>query len=435
MLLSTLLLLPFLHAPIGAPTQDSQKATPEEVLHRFVVDSSRSEVGFNATSTLHDFTAVTSVVQGEVRTTHPRPNTLTVGRIRADARTLDSDNKKRDVKMREHLDVEHFPWIEFVLASVDGDLSERSGTLEVTGSFHIHGVERQRTIQMKVEPVGVSAMRLKGTYNFEMQDHGVDPPSVAGFINVGKNVEVFMDLVLVPVKSEVVEARVYSVAVTERLEPVDGEVVETSSQEQFWVHPEAGLWMRNAAGLWITSSLAGQDGVASTFDLTHDDVRSASAAAEQAFEVSGERLSRLEAKLAGMPKARRGSRSSRVLEIVERLRLGMNLAPAAGDLQLERTDGSIAMRLGNQSWVSAEGAVGSDAFGPMLLALEGLPASVRSALASLEGVPERMQVRTATPAGLRILEFRFEPARDGHLPDWALEPGAWVGAQEGGQPR
>ena len=48
--------------------------------------------------------------------------------------------------MRKHLDVEHFPWISFVLASVKGNIQERRGALEVTGSFHIHGVERQRTI-------------------------------------------------------------------------------------------------------------------------------------------------------------------------------------------------------------------------------------------------------------------------------------------------
>ena len=113
----------------------------------------------------------------------------------------------------------------------------------------------------------------------------------------------------------------------------------------------------------------------------------------------------------------------------------MKLAPPAGDLHLERTDGSIAMRLGDQSWVTAEGSVGSDAFGPALLALEGLTATVRSALASLECVPERMVVRTATPAGLRIFELQFEPAQGGHLPDWALEPWAWVGVREGGQPR
>lgn len=434
-MLSTLLLLPLLHVPLEVPLQDSQRATTEPVLQRYVVDASRSEVGFHATSTLHDFTGVTSVVTGEIRTTLGHPARLTVGRIRADARTLDSDNKKRDVKMREHLDVEHFPWIEFVLASVQGDLAERRGTLEVTGSFHIHGVERQRTIHMEVEAVDTASLRLKGSYNFEMQDHGVDPPSVAGFINVGRNVEIFLDLVLVPVKSKAAAARVYSLAVTERIEPVDGEVVETTSQEQYWVHSGGGLWMRNARGLWITSRPHGQDGGASTFDLTNDMALAPVAASEQAFLEAGERLGRLQTRLAGMPKPRRGSRSGRVLEIVERLRSGMKLAPPTGDVQVERTDGSITIRLGDQSWVTAEGSVGSDAFGPALLALEGLPASVRSALASLEGVPERLLVRTATPAGVRILELHFEPAQDGHLPDWALEPGAWVGVREGGRSR
>lgn len=413
-----------LHA-LFALAQDPVRPAVE----RYAVDPAASEVGFDGSSTLHDFTGRTRSVSGELRIAPLDPRTCTAGSVRAVARTLDTDSKGRNSEMREKLQVEKHPELVFELGGAADGLPGARGAVLVRGKFVVRGAELARDVRVEVERLAGGALRVKGRAKLEMSDFGIEPPSLL-FISTDDEIEAFWDLTLRPVDGgrDRLAARSHALAVTEEVRrPGEAPVRRERAERVFLAEVsgrEACLWDRGA--VWHVSGPAGSGpGGAHSIDLATATERDAAVPAETLFaDLEGERAS-----LAAQLEGARDSRRDALTSALARIDKALSLAPPAGEPERVEREGGFALLLAGEPWLEVSGARAEGDLAPALLRLEGLPAAVRDALADLRGVPERVLVRTTSLTEARTLELRAGPAEPAELPAWSLSPDAWVAAR------
>jgi polyisoprenoid-binding protein YceI len=156
-----------------------------------------SRAGFDAKTTLHDFSGVTSAVAGELECALADPDEKPHARIVVEAARLESGDAKRDEAMREHLAVDEHATLEFVLTGFEprtvdaGDLRV-AGTAE--GTMTIRGVTR--AVSMPVELAVDDARRLsvEGEMTLDLETFGVPVPNKLGLITMEKDVKVWLSL-------------------------------------------------------------------------------------------------------------------------------------------------------------------------------------------------------------------------------------------------
>jgi len=165
----------------------------------YEVVSELSRVGFDAKSTLHDFSGVTSKVRGELRANLADPNGAWRGRIECDAATLVTGVDGRDATMREHLDTAHHPAIAFTLARFEADrdgidvAGQRSSGV-ATGRMSIRGVERELRMPVKLHVDDGMRLCIEGQASVRLPDYGVPVPSQLGLINMQEEVQIWIAL-------------------------------------------------------------------------------------------------------------------------------------------------------------------------------------------------------------------------------------------------
>jgi polyisoprenoid-binding protein YceI len=164
---------------------------------RLALVPSLSRVGFDAKSTLHDFTGVTQKVSGELVVDLARPDAGASGRIAVDARSLDTGVAGRDEEMRSRLDVEHhgelaFTWTGFEPTAVDSDAQTVAG--RALGSLSIRGVQREVLVPVKVAVDASRRVSIEGEASIRLSDFGVEAPSQLGVISVEDRVTIWFAL-------------------------------------------------------------------------------------------------------------------------------------------------------------------------------------------------------------------------------------------------
>ena len=168
-----------------------------DAAQRFQVIGSLSRVGFDAKSTLHDFTGVTSSVSGEFSLALGRPELGCSGRIEVAAKTLKTGVDGRDEEMRAHLHAEENPTITFVLEDLVADAIDRdartvSGT--AVGTMTIAGHAESVRVPVTLSVDESRRVAVSGEHSFEMSTFGVEPPSQLGMIKVEDEVRVWLEL-------------------------------------------------------------------------------------------------------------------------------------------------------------------------------------------------------------------------------------------------
>lgn len=164
---------------------------------RFEVIGSLSRVGFDAKSTLHDFTGVTSEVSGRVELALGNLAAGVSGTIEVDARSLRTGVEGRDDEMAVRLRVDEQPRITFELVAIDPTRLDREamqaeGT--ATGTFRIAGQERTVELPVKLTIDSSRRLEVQGECLLRMTDFGIEPPSQLGMINVEDEVKVWLRL-------------------------------------------------------------------------------------------------------------------------------------------------------------------------------------------------------------------------------------------------
>ena len=97
--------------------------------------------------------------------------------------------------LRETLQDEEFPTVEFRLATYVVDLTARTAIARLTGSTTIHGVTRPVETTAAVRADSLGAVHVVGTYVVRMTDFGVHPPRrFGGMLRVKDRVTVHFDV-------------------------------------------------------------------------------------------------------------------------------------------------------------------------------------------------------------------------------------------------
>ncbi|MCA8960414.1 MAG: YceI family protein [Planctomycetes bacterium] len=166
-------------------------------VQRFSILGSLSRVGFDAKSTLHDFSGATTTVTGDFDLAVAAPDLGCRGRVEADARTIRTGVDGRDEEMRSLLLVDEHPQLRFELDSlevgeVDREKSRVTGT--VHGTLAIAGVSKPLAMPVTITLDRSRRLTVDGQCPVKVSDFGITPPSQLGMINMEDQIQIWIAL-------------------------------------------------------------------------------------------------------------------------------------------------------------------------------------------------------------------------------------------------
>lgn len=99
--------------------------------------------------------------------------------------TLQSDEERRDNRVRSALQTDQFPTATFELTTpIDlADPNAESVRVDAVGDLTIHGVTKSVTIPIEAAR-NRNQLELVGAITLPMADYGITPPSIGGFVTV-----------------------------------------------------------------------------------------------------------------------------------------------------------------------------------------------------------------------------------------------------------
>lgn len=170
-----------------------------EELQDYALVGDLCSVGFDAKSTLHDFTGKTSAVRGGFRADFDDPEGKWSGEVVAQAATLVTGVEGRDDNLRDHLDTKTHAEIRFAVAGFrpakDGiDTAKQTTAGEVHGTMTIRGQSRPFVMPVRVELDPQKRVVVTGQAPLKLSDYGVPVPSQLGLINMQDEVVVWIAL-------------------------------------------------------------------------------------------------------------------------------------------------------------------------------------------------------------------------------------------------
>ena len=162
---------------------------------RFEIVPSLSRAGFDAKSTLHDFTGTTSDVSGSFVARLTQPGTGSTGRVRVEVGNLDTGIVERNAEMAQALESKKFPAFEFELTSFEATSAD-SKALTSSGTAHgkmtIHGVTREIAFPLRVSVDESRRVVIEGEAPIRLTEYGITPPKKFGLIAVEDQIKLWV---------------------------------------------------------------------------------------------------------------------------------------------------------------------------------------------------------------------------------------------------
>ncbi len=167
--------------------------------HDFVLLPDLSRVGFDATSTLHDFSGVTQAVTGELHADLHDPAGTWSGRVVCQAGTLLTGVDGRDEGLREHLATSQHPDICFEITGFEPaangiDAAHETVQGAVLGRMTIRGRTRDLRVPIRAAMDAGRRLVVEGQAPLKLSDYEVPVPSKLGVISMGDEVKVWVAL-------------------------------------------------------------------------------------------------------------------------------------------------------------------------------------------------------------------------------------------------
>jgi polyisoprenoid-binding protein YceI len=162
--------------------------------HRiFTVDTEASSVAFSLGDVLHSVHGTFHVKSGTID--FDAGATHIWGAVAVAAGSGKSGNDTRDRKMStDILDAAHFADVSFTPASYQGTIAATGdSTIQVTGTFTLHGIPHELTVPMQVHIEGTSCT-AKTRFPVPYVKWGLKDPSTF-VLRVGKEVEIELTLI------------------------------------------------------------------------------------------------------------------------------------------------------------------------------------------------------------------------------------------------
>jgi len=163
----------------------------------YSIDQEKSRLEYSFRSTLHPVKGDVLEFSGQLSMDEPDGIQLKSGRVVVAASSLDSNNKKRDEKTDEMLDVAAYPQLIFTVESFSqleqNSELERAGKLK--GKLAIKDITREIELKVKIFKSG-DQIHLTGSGEISLKAFDLKPPSVLGVIRVFDPVTVNFDVLL-----------------------------------------------------------------------------------------------------------------------------------------------------------------------------------------------------------------------------------------------
>lgn len=198
------------HEPVAVAPAEPQKkksfltfSLPDskfrfDALQTFTLVPDLCRVGFDAKSTLHDFTGTTQKVSGEFRADLDDPKGEWSGKVSCVASTLVTGVEGRDSNMWEHLDTQKHPNIEFTIARFElsrADVAKEEVDGTIHGQMSIHGKVRDVQMPVTVRLDSSKRVLVEGQMPLKLTDYGIEVPSqLGGTIKMEDEVKVWIAL-------------------------------------------------------------------------------------------------------------------------------------------------------------------------------------------------------------------------------------------------
>ncbi|PWN07353.1 YceI family protein [Rhodohalobacter mucosus] len=149
-------------------------------------------VTFTSSVPLHSFSGESDHLTGMI---DPDSNLVD---FYLDLKTLKTGIRKRDSDMYKTLNVETHPFAEFT-GTLDNPLDLSSGehqSVEVTGTFTINGIQREKSVEGTISKQ-VDSIYLKASFTINLDDYEIEPPGIL-FYRVDETQEIDINTELTP---------------------------------------------------------------------------------------------------------------------------------------------------------------------------------------------------------------------------------------------
>jgi polyisoprenoid-binding protein YceI len=165
----------------------------------YKVLGSLSRVGFDAKSTLHDFTGVTSKIEGDVYANLADPSYPWHGAIECDSKALKTGVEGRDSEMYHKLRTEESPRIRFEVQrfvadakGIDAKAQRCKGTIH--GQMTIAGKSHALTMPVEIKVDASKRVIVEGQQRIKLSDFGIEAPNQLGLISMEDEVKIWISL-------------------------------------------------------------------------------------------------------------------------------------------------------------------------------------------------------------------------------------------------
>jgi polyisoprenoid-binding protein YceI len=165
----------------------------------FAILPDLSRVGFDAKSTLHDFTGATSKVAGAFTANLADPAGGWRGAVTCRVASLITGVDGRDSTMRDDLDAAHHPEIRFEIAAFTPaahgiDAAAMTVRGEIRGTMTIRGVSRELRMPVAVSVDDSRRLFVEGHVPLQLGDYDVPVPNQLGVVKMDPEVNVWIAL-------------------------------------------------------------------------------------------------------------------------------------------------------------------------------------------------------------------------------------------------
>jgi len=195
-----------------APSQAAESAPTESVssggLVIYQIDQNESQVSFNIFEELRgapkDVIGATNQIAGEVAVDLSDLSTAQAGAIQINARTLVTDDDRRNQAIRNRiLNTDQYEFITFTPTSISGLSGNaepgQSFTFQMAGNLTVRDVTQPVVFEVSAQVESPDRLSGTATTVIERADYNLIVPDLPFIANVGDEVALQIDFVLIPI--------------------------------------------------------------------------------------------------------------------------------------------------------------------------------------------------------------------------------------------
>jgi len=156
-----------------------------------------SRVGFDARSTLHDFSGVTQRLSGALEVDLARPELGPRGEVVVESASLDTGVAGRDEELRSTLDTARFKELRFTWSGFENaqvDSAQRTVRGTARGKLSIRGVARDVALPVRVAVDASQRVSIEGELTIRLSEFGIEAPGKLGVVKVEDELQLWLAL-------------------------------------------------------------------------------------------------------------------------------------------------------------------------------------------------------------------------------------------------